>query len=114
MRIGTRFAGRNLPQHLPHFALECRPRELQRCAEAKRLARKIGLELTPDSVEMAMLAGNDILREASTQDLQFALETAAVDELEQMQAGIVCQRQHCPERRFKPLGVQAIHAACLA
>src|SRR5438876_1521002 len=114
VRIGTRFTGWNPAQRLPYSALECGTGQLERRVEAERLARKIGVQLTPDGVEMAMLAGNDVLREVATQGLQLALEAPAIDKLEQMQAGIVCQRQHRTERRFKPLRVQAIHGARLA
>ena len=54
---------------------------------------------------MAVLTRNDALRKAAAQRLHFALQAAAVDEFEQIQPGIVGQREHRAEGCLEPFGV---------
>ena len=53
-----------------------------------------------------MLARQHARVQALLQHRQCALEPAPVDEIEQMQAAVVGEREHRAERRLEPLGVQ--------
>ncbi len=55
-----------------------------------------------------MLARNDVLPEPTHQDGHLAFQSAPIDELEHVQAGVVGEREHGPERRLEPFGVQAV------
>ena len=72
-------------------------------------AREILAQLALDLREITMLAGENACMQPLLQHRERALEAAAVDEVEQMQAAIVGKREHGPEWRFEPLGMQDAH-----
>ena len=49
-----------------------------------------------------------MLRKPASQRLHFALQAAAVDEFEHVQAGVVGQREHRAEWGLEPFRVQAV------
>ena len=53
-----------------------------------------------------MLARQHARPQALLQHRERALEPAPVDEIEQMEAAVVGEREHGAERRLEPLGVQ--------
>src|SRR3984893_10679649 len=103
--VGKRLPGRNRAQRLPKRTLKRRASELQRSRERQRAPGKIRVELLANMVEMEVLTRNDALRKAAAQSLHFALQAAAVDELEQVQPGVVGQGEHRTERCLEPFGV---------
>src|ERR1700687_896906 len=103
--VGKRLPGRNRAQRLPYLALERRAGELQRSREDQRATRKIRVELLANTFEMTVFTRNDMLRKAAAQRLYFALQPAAIDEFEQVQTGVVGQREHRAERCLEPFGV---------
>src|SRR4249920_3591556 len=60
-----------------------------------------------------MRARYDAMDKARAQRLEFALETAPIDEFEHVQALVVGEREHRPKGSFEPLRVQAVDGVCL-
>ena len=109
--VRTCRAGRNGLQRRPHRGLERRTGEHHRCRERQALAVEIFVQLAADLRQHGMLAGEDARLQTALQNFECALEPAAIDEIEEMQAAVVGKRQHGAERCLEPLRMQHVELA---